>query len=539
MSETHTFTRPQVFAALREIVRSLSSAWDLDSTLDLIARKTTEVMHVDSCTIYLLDPEGESLRLQASTGLAKRALGRSTLRVGEGMTGYAVVHNKPIYAADAQNNPYFKWVEEAEETGLRSLLAVPLVIEDKPIGALNVQTADVHEYTADEVEVLSLIGDLAATTLARAQLYDRQRRQIGELQTLAQVSEAVTSPLYIDEVLGIVSEMAAQIMHASVCHVYLLDDSQTTLQRHTGGNNEVGSSVHIGLNQGITGRVAAANSPIYVPEIADDPDFVEKEWAQSVGLVSLLSVPLTVRDRVIGVLNCYTSEYRDFTQKERALLITLANQMALAIENAQLKTNTAMVREMHHRVKNNLQTIAMLMQLQVYETDNPDTREALETNIHRVRSIASVHEVLSEKGYHLVNVKDVIGRITSATAETMVTPGQDVTINVRGRAMSLPSRAATALALVINELVQNALEHAFSGRPVGQIDISLGRSPEEYIILVSDNGHGLPENIRPNLGLEICETLVREDLHGQIKFNRLQRGTEVSIRVPRRIDEFR
>ncbi len=106
-------------------------------------------------------------------------------------------------------------------------------MKTNPLGALNVQTADVHEYTADEVEVLSLIGDLAATTLARAQLYDRQRRQIGELRTLAQVSETVTSPLYLDEMLGIVSEMAAQIMDASVCHVYLLDDTQSTLQRHT------------------------------------------------------------------------------------------------------------------------------------------------------------------------------------------------------------------------------------------------------------------------------------------------------------------
>ncbi len=106
-------------------------------------------------------------------------------------------------------------------------------------------------------------------------------------------------------------------------------------------------------------------------------------------------------------------------------------------------------------------------------------------------------------------------------------------------ALQLPSRAATALALVINELVQNALEHAFSGREQGQIDISLGKSAEEFIILVRDNGHGLPEEIKPNLGLEICETLVREDLNGQIKFNRMQPGTEVSIRTPRRIEKER
>jgi two-component sensor histidine kinase len=243
-----------------------------------------------------------------------------------------------------------------------------------------------------------------------------------------------------------------------------------------------------------------------------------------------------VRDRVIGVLNCYTNQYREFSGKEHTLLATLANQMALAIENAQLITNTAVVREMHHRIKNNLQTIAMLMQLQVYETDLPATRHALETNIHRIRSIASVHEILSEKGFRLVNVKDVLNRITQTTAETMLTPDQDINIHVHGASMQLPSRPATALTLVVNELVQNALEHALSGQQEGQIDISLGHSPEEFIILVRDNGRGLPDDFGPNLGLEISETLVREDLHGRIRFNKMHPGTEVSIRFPRHIE---
>jgi signal transduction protein with GAF and PtsI domain/anti-sigma regulatory factor (Ser/Thr protein kinase) len=536
MSQTNTFTRPQAFAALREIVRSLSSAWDLDTTLDLIARKTTEVMQVDSCTIYLLDPDGQSLRLQASTGLARRALGRSTLRVGEGMTGYAVLHNQPVFAAEARQNPHFKVVEEADETGFRSLLAVPLVIDDEPIGALNVQTADTHNYSVDEVEVLSLIGDLAATTLARAQLYDRQHRQIAELRTLAQVSETVTSPLYLDEMLGIVSEMAAQIMNASVCQVYLLDESSSTLQRHTGNGNQLSHRSAIALNQGIIGRVAATGYPAYVPDLSIETEYEEKEWVQKVGLISLLSVPLSVRDRVIGVLNCFTKQRHEFSEEERTLLLTLANQTALAIENAQLITNTAVVREMHHRIKNNLQTIAMLMQMQVYETDLPATRHALEINIHRIRSIASVHEVLSEKGFRLVNVKDVIDRISRETAATMITPGQDVKILVHGQTLQLPSRPATALALVVNELVQNALEHGLIAQKQGQIDISLGHSPEEFIILVRDNGLGLPVDFSPNLGLEITETLVREDLRGRIRFNRLQTGTEVTVRIPRHIE---
>jgi two-component sensor histidine kinase len=214
----------------------------------------------------------------------------------------------------------------------------------------------------------------------------------------------------------------------------------------------------------------------------------------------------------------------------------LANQTALAIENAQLITNTAVVREMHHRIKNNLQTVAMLMQMQVYETDSQVTRHALEMNIHRVQSIASVHEVLSERGFRLVNVKEVLEQITNMTAGSMVKPEQKISISVNGQALQLPSKAATALALVCNELVQNALEHAFTSQPGGVIVISLGYSPDEYIVLVRDDGRGFEENFKKGLGLEIVETLVEEDLHGRIKFNHLPQGTEISIRFPREVD---
>ena len=98
-------TRRLTFEALRDIARALSSARDLDTTLDLIVHKTTELMDVDSCSLYLRDPERDILRLRASTGLSRRALGRSFLRLGEGLTGLAAAENRPVAAADAQKHP--------------------------------------------------------------------------------------------------------------------------------------------------------------------------------------------------------------------------------------------------------------------------------------------------------------------------------------------------------------------------------------------------------------------------------------------------
>jgi two-component system, sensor histidine kinase PdtaS len=535
-------TRPQALAALREMARALSAAWDLDTTLDLIAQKTTEVMHVDSCTIYLLDPDGRQLRLRATTGLARRALGRATLAVGEGMTGYAVVCNAPVFAADAARHPRFKQIEEALESQFRSLLALPLRIEERIIGALNVQTRDAHDFSADEIELAALIGALAAGALAKAQLYDDQKRQIGELQALAALSEVVTSPRYLDDVLDVVTEMAAQTTETAVCAIYLLDESGAHLELRSakGAGPAYRGQPPLPAGAGIAGLVIQSGQPFYAPDLRREPRYPRPDLAEAEGFTALLAVPLSVRDRVIGVLHAYSAAARPFSARQRALLATLANQTALALENARLVTNAAVVREMHHRIKNNLQTVAMLMQLQLPEAERLDPRRVLQTNIHRVQSIAAVHEVLAEQGFTLVDVTDALRRITRMTAEMSATAERQISLVVQGEQLLLPSRAATAVTLAVNELVQNALEHAFVGRSRGSVTISVGRGPEDLIVLVRDDGVGLPARPARRLGLEIVETLVQEDLRGRIRYNRLPSGgAEISIRMPRALEKER
>lgn len=526
-------------AALREIARALSAAWDLDSTLDLIARRTTDVMIVDSCTIYLLDPDGETLRLRATTGLSHRALGRATLMVGDGMTGYAVQRNEPVSAADAQQDPHFQWVDEADETAFQSLLAVPLVIEARPIGALNVQTIEPHSFDQDDIELLSLIGDLAASALSKAQLYDSQKRQLNELRALAQVSEAVTSPQYLDDILDVVTEMAAKTMDAAVCSIFLLDESGSRLELRTAqrATSAYRHRAPIAIGEGIVGSVASKGEHATIRDVRTNSRYKNPDLASDEGLVSLLCVPLSVGERVIGVFNCYTDSERDFTNDQVTIFSTLANQTALAIENARLVTNAAVVREMHHRIKNNLQTVAMLMQLQLTGSGTLDARKLVQASVHRIRSIATVHDVLSERGFRLVDVRNVLEKVGRMTVETLLAPGQNIDIRVTGEALMLPAREATSLTLVVNELVQNAIEHGLDGRTRGEIQVSLGHAPEEFVILVSDDGSGLPVEHSRGMGLEIIETLVRDDLRGRLRFRRKQTGTEVSLRIPRLVED--
>jgi len=529
----------RAMSSLREIAQALSAAWDLDTTLDLIARRTEQVMEVNSCSIYLLEPASNILRLRASTRLAGDAIGRAHLLLGEGLTGWAAQHGQAVAVRAAQSDPRFKFLPETREQKLHSLLAVPLVNRERVIGAMNVQTAGPHDFTADEIELLALIGDLAAGALDRAILYDRMNRQIVELTTLAKVSEAVTSPLYLDEMLDLVVEMAAKVMGAPICSLRLIDDARGELVVHADDANKAYWSKPLAAyNKPIADRVIAAKKPMTIENLEDEHPAREIDLIQQEHLVSLLAVPLVVRERAIGVLSCYTNRPREFTEGDIALFSTLANQTALAIENARLVTNAAVVREMHHRIKNNLQTVAMLLKMQAISGEQLSARDMLQISINRILSIAAVHEILSQEGFRFVDVKDVADRIAQLTAQNMISPERRIGIHVTGEAIVLPSKPATSLALVINELLQNALEHAFVGQDHGTVTISLGRSPHHFIVEVSDDGVGLPRERPASTGLEIVETLVRDDLRGKIAFKSGTQGTQVIIRLRQSIAEI-
>jgi two-component sensor histidine kinase len=188
----------------------------------------------------------------------------------------------------------------------------------------------------------------------------------------------------------------------------------------------------------------------------------------------------------------------------------------------ELKIKTAMIQEIHHRVKNNLQTIAALLRLQARRTGEPLVAEQLRESIGRILSIAVVHEFLSNEETSAINIHEVSNRIIAEVRHGIVDPSKSITLALEGtRNFTLPAQQATSCALIINELVQNAVEHAFTGRGGGKIVVRLAERDDSMFIEIEDDGHGLPPDFDPRikggLGLQIVRTLVREDLRGEFE----------------------
>lgn len=496
-------------------------------------------MSVDCCSIYLLDEAKQSLILKASTGLSATAVNQARLQLGEGINGYAAQSGKPIALRDAAKDARFKFLPETGEQNFKSMLAVPLISHGQVIGTINVRNTTYHHWTKPEIELLSLIGDLAAGALERAGLNDNLQRQIQELSALAQVSQTITSPIYLDEMLRVVVEMAAQIMRARATALLLFDEERGELVLRASHGLSLGhaASSPIQVQNSLTGQAIMRGEPIVVRNLANDPLYRNRELANEEGLLSFLAVPLRVRDKIIGAFNCYMGAVHDFDKKEIELFTTLANQTALALENSNLAMNSILVREMHHRVKNNLQMVAMLLRLQLREGSETTPREVLRQTINRILSIAAVHESLSQEGFRLIGVKGLIQQTALVATQNMLRSGQDLRVLIEGAEIRLPSQPATTLAIAANELIQNALEHGFGDRASGTVLVKLGNDEDQLWLDVSDDGIGLPEGFdkKDSLGLQIVETLATEDLHGDFFLgpNRDGAGTRATLRIPK------
>ncbi len=524
--------------AIRQICRSVNASADLRSILNGISETTTRVMRVDSASIYLLDVPTQRLILKATTGLYPSSIDHGYLKMGQGLTGWAAQNREPVASHDAQKDPRFFEVPNTRERSFQSLLAVPLINQGHVIGAINVQTYRVRTWNASDIEFISVIGDVVAGILERAVLEEQTERKVQELTAVSEVSKAVTAPVYLDETLRVVAEMAVKSLGARRCSLLLLDETENAyIPRAVFDEHDQTAQTTMEPSWPVKAlplrNVETLHQPVIIADVGNELTQDYCDWVNASGLSMLLCVPMIVQERQIGVMNVWTNKQIAFSDAQVELATTLANQIGLAIVNAHLVGNAAIVQEMHHRVKNNLQNVVMLLQMQLSDERKVTAKEALGEAVNRIMSIAAVHDAMAHEGFRLVDVKDVIIRVCNLVRTNMTRPDLDLEITITGPDIRLSSRAATALALCVNELVQNAMEHAFVGRAQGVIYVNILDMGKSLEIEVRDDGRGSAAGeIGHSLGLSIVEALVAEDLRGQFELIRDTTGSLARIAAP-------
>jgi two-component system, sensor histidine kinase PdtaS len=456
---------------LTETIAAVNSTLDLEEVLGLVAQKVADALGADACFVYLYDDRADELVLRATHGTSVDEMTRRPkMRRGEGITGSAAAGRRPIMIpAQADLDPRFKSFTNLPEDQYESILAVPILARDRLAGALNIRTIEPREFTQDEIDLLVAIAAQVAQSLEHALLYAQAQRRVAELEALARISEAVSESLYLEESLEAIVKTTMEAVGATGAALVLED-----------------------------GNIA---------------------WPEGRAGEHAVRLPLRWKRRQIGELVC--DRDTPFTDDDRALLASIAHHAAVALEHGRAVMRGVLAQEIHHRVKNNLQTVASLLRLQARST-HADPRKALEDSVNRILAIAAVHEVLTERRDEEVELRDLLDRLRAMLMQGI---GAGKAVEAQLEPVSLAGGRATALALVFSELLQNALEHGG-----GVVRIQLARRDGEAVLAIADDGRGI-DDAASGTGLSIVRALVRDELKGRLDL-RNDGGTRAEVVFP-------
>ena len=440
---------------LTETIAAVNSTLDLDEVFELIARKVAEALETDACFVYLYDEAANELVLRASYGTRVEEMTKvPKMRPGEGITGAAAAERAPVMIPLAAHlDPRFKSFPNLREEQYESILAVPILARERLEGALNVRTETPRDFGPDEVDLLMAIAGQVAQAIENAKLYEHAQRRVAELEALASISEAVSESLYLEESLEAIVKTTMDAVGATGAALVLEDGT-------------------IAWPEGRAGTHAAR-------------------------------FPLRWRGRQVGELVC--DRDTPFTPEEERLLGSIARHAAVALEHGRAVMRGVVAQEIHHRVKNNLQTVASLLRLQA-RAPGPDPEKALADSVNRILAIAAVHEVLTERRDEDVDLGELVERLRAMIVQGLAGE-KHVASHVES--IELHGDRATALALVFSELLQNALEHGGD-----EVHVELVRRNGAVRLTVADNGTWKPGV--EGTGLSIVRALVQDELKGRL-----------------------
>jgi two-component sensor histidine kinase len=525
------------------VLSALAHASTKDELIHELALEWVRVTGADSCDILFRD-QGDGLIMKASTFIPEFN-NRLKLGKGIGLCGHVLQTGEPLFISDnaVEDSRYAKYpgVETATCDGV-SILPLTYEGETQPFGVVHLRkTCPWATTDGDREQFAGMACDTVKAIKAFSNAYQAGTQQ-NRLGALSEVSKTIATSPYLEEILQLLVNLTAQQFNYRVCTVRLLDEDRgmLVLRATQAPAKAYQRKRAIALGESIAGRAIAENRAVMVRDVQIEEDYIGHDLAVEQGLRSMICVPLTVQDKPVGVLSCYTSEVRDFSQDEIKALETLAKQAAISIEHAKLQVRNTLMQEMHHRVKNNLQQVASLLRLQMRHGTYKSLEEALNDCLARILAIASVHDLLSRDDLDHVGVKSLADSLVHHQQSSLMLPDRSIQFQVRGEDVTLNISQATQVALVVNELILNAIEHGFKHTVAGEVHVTVEATEEEVSLWVSNNGDPLPEDFDPtkasNLGLKIVDMLAR-GLNGRFKLSNILGWTVAEVKFTRQTGE--
>jgi K+-sensing histidine kinase KdpD len=500
---------------LHEVAQLAASARDWDEMLRIVIDRTTDAMRVEVSSLYLLERRDGVLRLVATNGLNRAYIGKATLRVGEGITGWVANARVPAAARDVRADARFKWVRGVDEERFTSMLSVPLLIHEEIVGVMNVQTVEPRTFDKEEIEFLQTIANQVAGIIEKGRLQREAERKLREMSALFEVSNVLTSTLELDEVLSLIVDRMVRVYPGSA-GIIVLRDGDGLRERARSG--DAGKNTTQAASQAVTEA-----RPIVSPHH--------------------IALPLLAGDRLLGAVALRVPDGTQLEDEEVAFVGALANQAALAIDKASLyaleRETTASLRELErsrsefvavvtHDLRTPLSVIRGYLDL-LAESKNGKRKIPIDEAVAQVGRLDQLVDRILDgvraqrPDLTLRRVRfDLRAALRETLAELAPIARKHRLVAPRAGAPLYVRADRRRVGEVVAGLVHNATKYAPEGT---RITVTIERRPDRAVVRVSDEGPGVPPEERPRM----FEPYARGASHQEIP------GTGIGLFASRRV----
>ena len=316
----------EILLTLFDLGRQVASVIDFGELLQRIPDLIGRLIPFDAFAVYLLDERRDELRIGYAIGYADTR--GVVLRGREGIVGRVVETQQAVVLGDVSTDPGYL----AIVPGMQSTVAVPLVHQNKPIGALNILSRQRDQYSDRDAAILRQFAAHVAAALVNARLFERERQDADAFELLAEIGREVASVLDLDELLSRIAQLARRVIDYRTFGIMLLNDRQELEMKVAVQYGEKVIVPRVPLGEGLVGYAALHCEPVLVPDVSKDPRYIKVVE----DVRSELAIPMLLKDRCIGVFDLESPELDAFTKRDVEILTLLASQAAVAIENARL-----------------------------------------------------------------------------------------------------------------------------------------------------------------------------------------------------------
>jgi PAS domain S-box-containing protein len=537
--------RNQQLGALTVLAEVANSSLNIDE----IARNTLEVAMestgMSGGAIHLADAKQEVLHLYLQSGLPDGLVADlRTLKWGELVPGFVAASGQVVVVDDlAIRTPAPP--STAARHGFRSTIVVPVKTKGEMLGTLGLLSQQELEFTSEVVEMVTAMGNQLGIAVANARLYEKQLRENEKLAALVDIGSGSAQQLELELLLQRILERAATLLRADAAYIshYSAASDQVEVVAASANFTRLIGMLYP-ATRGLFGQIRPTRQGrIFTRE--EVKAYGYSPVLRESDVRSALVVPLISRNELIGALSLtrHGENAAEFTAANLELMEAFASRAAVAIDNAQLlkdlerknKLLQLLIEEAHHRIKNNLQMVSGLLQLEAESAPIETSRGFLQTAITRIQAIAQVHNLLSEEMPEKVDVNAlitiIVQMLVSSAPRTHATP--DVTVDVDH--VWLGAEQAVPLALIVNELVSNTFVHGRSpqGQPL-HARIRCRQQDNHIELVVTDNGGGFADGKdwreREGQGMSIVAQLAQVNLRGHLQIESRDGGVRAELR---------